>query len=101
MYFITAIISADSLERNHVPKWMRSRTFGYYPKWEDAHAAVTDNVGNMCESMYDFIVIEHIGQGIHALSTEEHWYAWTNTLNCWQPCQKPEEFQSVVNWALG
>ncbi len=102
MYFITAIISQEHLnDKFPLHNKLKNHTFGYYPTFEEAHAAVTDNVGNMCECMYDYIVIENIPSGVHALSDGENWYQWSSNLNCWQSCVKPEEFRGIINFALG
>ena len=101
MYFITAIISEKHLKQVPFYHKLRSRCFGYFATWEEAHATVTDNIGSLHESIYDFIVIEHIPAGIHAIPDEEHWYYWCERLNCWQPDQKPAEFQGLINWAIG
>lgn len=102
MYFITAIISKENLV-SHVPFYhkLRSHTFGYYETFEEAHEAVTDNVGSLHECIYDYIVIENIGKGIHTVVDDEHWYYWCENLNCWMSCAKPVEFQGIINWALG
>ncbi len=101
MYFITAIISEEHLKQVPFYAKLRSHCFGYFKTWDEAHATVTDNVGSLHESIYDFIVIEDIPDGIHSLMTEEHWYYWCDALNCWQPCVKPDEFKGVINWAIG
>lgn len=101
MYFITAIISEEHL--THVPFYqkLRSRTFGFFETFEKAHEAVTDNVGSLHECIYDYIVIEKIESGIHSLPIEEHWYEWCIPLNCWQPTMKPNEFNGIINFAIG
>lgn len=103
MFFITAIISTESLIRNaesqpHL-KYMRTRTFGYYPKLILAEDAVRENHGGLNECLYSFIVIEEIKPGVHAEAIDWCWYRWKHPQ--WVTCTKPDEFKQITNWALG
>ena len=92
MFFITAIVSG---ERPRNP-----RTFGFAHDLTTAHRYVTDNVGNMHECLYDYIVIEDIPSGIHSLCEREEWYRWTGKRWKWLK-KKPAQFRGIVNFALG
>lgn len=76
-----------------------SRTFGYYRGWSAAYTAVKKNHCNMHECLYNHLVMERIGEGIHSLAYDEQWFTWTG--NRWTPCQKPEALKGFTNWALG
>jgi hypothetical protein len=103
MYFITSVIGEGTVKENPAYRTMRSRTFGYALDLSTAQRYVNDNVGNMRECLYDYIVIEEINPGIHSLTEREEWYewAWDGTKWKWTKCEKPSEFLAVTNWALG
>lgn len=75
------------------------RTFGYYHDYADALAAVRENRCNMHECLYQYLVMECIGEGVHALREKEEWFKWSGKK--WKPCKKPEWAWGMVNWAVG
>ncbi len=76
-----------------------TRTFGYYKGWNKAYAAVKENRCNMHECLYTYLVMENIGEGVHALCTDEQWFKWTGKR--WKDCRKPAWAKGMTNWALG
>ena len=94
MYFITAIVSKEIKNGKYLP-----RTFGFSKSFRKAKQWVNDNIGNMHECLYDYIVIENINPGIHSDTKQEWWYEWHYCR--WIICQKPDWSVGRVNWALG
>ncbi len=75
------------------------RTFGYYKGWDEAYAAVKENRCNMHECLYNYLVMEAIDKGVHALCKNEQWFRWTGKR--WKDCKKPDWAKGITNWALG
>jgi hypothetical protein len=97
MYFLTTIIAPKrGDEENHA---FDSRTFGYFVRFPDAVAAAETNRGEMNETIYNYLVIEKIGGGIHSFTESEFWYKWAK--NKWISCQKPKWSEGMTNWAIG
>ena len=94
-YFITAIYDEPGLFIHRKAR----RTFGYFHTIDDAIKAVVENRGNMQECLYNYLVIEGIGEGIHRLAEQEIWYEWKD--GKWTLCNKPEFLKSIINFALG
>jgi hypothetical protein len=92
-WFLTSIVSTQKINR--------TRTFGFYKEYSDAMWAVFKNQSNMHECLYDYLVMEKIGEGIHPEVVEEKWFNFDDKLNGWRPCEKPEFAQGTINWALG
>ena len=87
---------------------MQLRCFGFYETCDEAFNAVEENRGNMRECLYDYLVIELIEQGIHPEVLVEYWFKWDSEYchpdmshGRWLKCEKPEEFNGIVNFALG
>lgn len=76
-----------------------TRTFGYYRGFQKALQAVKDNRGNMHECLYQYLVMERIGEGIHALADDAQWFKWTGRR--WMPSLRPEWARGFTNWAIG
>ncbi len=76
-----------------------TRTFGYHIGYEKALKAVRENHGSMHECLYEYLVMECIGEGVHALCEKEEWFKWKDRR--WMPCRKPWWAKGMVNWALG
>lgn len=53
-WFLTSIVDYN-----------RCRTFGFYHEYTDALDAVMTNKCNMEESLYEYLVMEKIAEGIH------------------------------------
>lgn len=94
MWFITAIHVVEPYD-GRIPF---HRTFGFYADKREAEIAVEENRGSMEECLYDYIVIEEIGQGVLAIAENEQWYRWDDR---WVPCKKPKFSEGIINWAIG
>lgn len=101
-WFLTSILSKETVENNPHYKNLEQRTFGFYNHYYDAYKAVHENYGNMCECLYDYLVMEYIEEGIHPLSHKEEWFIFDTKLNRWVSLEKcPLEFEGLTNFALG
>lgn len=87
-WFLTSIVDYN-----------RCRTFGFYHEYTDALDAVMTNKCNMEESLYEYLVMEKIAEGIHPEVLEEYWFKWKNSN--WISCKKPYHCSLLTNWALG
>ena len=77
-----------------------TRTFGYYRGWAKAIKAVQENRCNMHECLYQYLIMERIGEGVHSLCKDEQWFRWTGRK--WTSLkQKPEWARGTINWAIG
>jgi hypothetical protein len=96
MYFITAIYRETTLG-----EYRESRCFGYYELALDAIRAVVGNRGDIQESLYNYAVIEKLGEGIHPSPDKEVWFEWDEDDNSWSPTDKPDWSKGITNWCLG
>lgn len=94
-YFLTSIYDGPKMFVHRKAR----RTFGYFDTLGKAYKAVSENQCNMQECLYNYLVIEGIGEGIHALCEEEHWFCWEGSQ--WKVCEKPGFLKGTVNFALG
>jgi hypothetical protein len=78
MYFITGFTKYEVDERTHVPDIGSARTFGYYANSSDAKEAVRHNFCDIFESMYDYMVIEHIEEGLYQLASGRLFFKWND-----------------------
>ena len=58
-----------------------------------------ENRGDMHECLYDYIVIEKVGEGIHPIPNQEIWFAWKD--EGWQQTDKPEWSKGYIGWSIG
>ena len=104
MYFITTI---TNLPGENVPftderrKKHRSRCVGYFESLERAANLVESNACDLHETIYEFAVIEKLGEGIYPTPEEEHWFAFNDALDRYEPIEKPSETNHTCNWAIG
>lgn len=96
-YFITAIPYYPENGQH-----LNDRCFGYYPTLDDAKESVLQNKCDLHEALYNYIVIEEIGYGIHPEPTERKWFQWqTGWEDGWVECEKPKWSEGIINWAIG
>lgn len=100
-WFITSIYAGSD---KHPPPFnvRTTRCFGFYMNYWEARKAIQENRGSMCECLYDFLVMEYMEEGIHAMAIHEEWWKWDDALNKWIELEeKPEDFKGIVNFAIG
>jgi hypothetical protein len=108
-FFVTSIAyyPEDGPKSKYRQPYNHPRTFGHFPTLELAQAAVARNDGEMYECLYNYLVIEEIGYGIHALvegwaedkPLRQWWYRWEHPN--WVPMKIPAWSVGVVNWSIG
>lgn len=69
LYFITAITDIEEEK-------VGIKCFGYFSELEEAEKAVVHNKFDMWETIYNYIVIEKIKEGIHSIAEEIGWYKY-------------------------
>ena len=62
---------------------------------------LNENVCDMHECLYEFAVIESIGQGIHSHAKEVAWFRWNEEKQGFFEIEKPECTRNYSNYALG
>jgi hypothetical protein len=98
MWFITALV--DSKETSE----LLDRRFGFFDVLWKAEAAIKENRCNMHEYLYQYLVLEKIGPGIHPDVEETIWYKWDNKNEKWVKTPKskiPIELSCATNFAIG
>lgn len=76
-----------------------TRTFGYYNEFEEADQAVQENRLDMHEYLYKYIIVEHIGQGIHPWVKNKWWYKYNHETNKFESINNVDTV--FTNFALG
>lgn len=100
MYFLTAILY-KAKEEGYEPQPITERCFGYFEDRQKALHAADENWADMHECMYNWLVIEKIPEGLHAIPEEEIWYEWDAGVNHWIHVDKPCWSCNIVNWSIG
>ncbi len=73
MYFVTTF---SKLEKDELG-WYNFgsiRTVGYYADLEDARKTVINNAGDICETIYDYAIIEGVEQGLYPITKLQELY---------------------------
>lgn len=100
MYFITCFqkLGEDELGRFEAGA---IRTFGYYEELEDAKNALSENIGDMHECLYEYGVIEEIGEGIHYFAHNRWFFKYDEEKDGFFEIEEPKEVNHICNFALG
>lgn len=80
---------------------MRTRSFGWFSTKERAVAAVEKNQCDLHECYYEYIVVEEVPEGIHAIGDNRWWFCWDTEEDKWKSCEAPHECVNIVAWSLG
>jgi hypothetical protein len=101
IWFVTSIYLAKTMHDENPVRVEAKRTFGYFHHEIDALDAVAENRCNMHECLYNYLVIERVPSGIHAMAESEQWYQWDEVENKWAFCTKPTTLEGIISWAVG
>lgn len=77
MYFITGMnmLIKEQTNMNEL-KQLDSHSFGYYSDKDEAFESVKNNWGNIQESMYPYVVIESVEEGVFPHTETIQWFAY-------------------------
>ena len=93
LHTIYTITTIDS-RRDH-------RTVGWFPTLNDAQDIVSQNIGDIWEFSYHWVVIEEVYPGLYPHTPNEYWYHWNTTELKFKPCDKPKMYHNTVNFGIG
>lgn len=92
MYFITTI---DSKRDDR-------RCVGYLKDFEEAEITVFENAMDICETCYDYAVIENIPEGLYQYDQNAKWYKWNDLEEKYEKIEsRPEKYKNTVGFAIG
>ena len=96
MFFITAFEDLDE-------EWgiKNSRCFGFYQVFEDAERATKENWRDINETIYNYVVIEEMNEGIHPYAQQRWFYKFDYDKRLYYAIIEPEEARRCCNFALG
>lgn len=97
-WFITGVVSKES---SNSTGFKSSKCFGFYNNYLTAKTAITNDVAGLCECRHTHIVLEYIEEGLYAHTIIEEWWKRDSVLNAWRSCDKPKNFDGLINWAIG
>jgi hypothetical protein len=97
MYFITVF--------EHLPDTYLNtgdmRCWGYYRIYDNAVDVVLNNRTDINEGIYNYCVIEEIGEGLASYPKTRWFYKFNKNDNKYEPIEDPEEVKHVCNFAIG
>ena len=99
MYFITGFTKYEIDEKTHTPNIGSARTFGYYMNSYDARSAVKYNYCDIFELTYEYMVIEHIEEGLYQLAFGRMFFKWNNEKREYEEIEPFED--CCGNYAFG
>lgn len=94
MYFITTI-----QEKND--EIIGQRCVGYVDTYEDAEEIVESNAYDICETIYNYAVIEEIPSGIYQYDVNAKWFKYNELEEKYEKCDKPDFVKNLVGFAIG
>ena len=99
MYFITGFSKYEIDEKTRIPDIGSARTFGYYMNSNDAKEAVKYNYCDIFESLYNYMVIEHIEEGLYRPATDRLFFKWNHEKREYEEIESIEDHWG--NYAFG
>lgn len=98
-YFITGITYKGEVET--VLPNRGQRCFGYFQTFEKAEKAVLNNYCDIWETIYEYVVIEKVKDGIHQIDLKPIWYKWNLEKECYEKTEKPDFADGYAGWGIG
>jgi len=78
-----------------------SHCFGYYKNFKFATQAVHNNYGDINETIYDYVVIEYIEEGLNPICKKRWFYKFDYENHKYEFIPEPEAFKNICNIGLG
>lgn len=78
-----------------------SRCFGFYADLETAKERLKNNTMDINETIYNYAVIEEVGEGIHYYAQKRWFYKFDYEKGIYYPIDEPEELKQIVNFGIG
>ena len=96
MYFITTI----EVKRKQIKD---TRCVGYYSKFDEAEKVVLSNSCDICETCYDYAVIENIPEGLYQYDFHPTWYKYQKLVGGYTKCENLPDFIKAIDvgYAIG
>lgn len=91
MYFITTI-----QEKNG--EMVDQRCVGYEDTYEDAEEIVKYNKYDICETIYNYAVIEAIPSGIYQYDTEPQWFKYNEEAENYDKCDTQIDDENAIKY---
>ena len=80
------------------------RLVGFYTSLDDATNAVLENVCDLWETIYDYVVIEKVYEGLYGSTTygsQTWWFKWNRNLDKYEPMEQPEFTKCYCGFTMG
>lgn len=91
-YFITSIDIKDG----------DKRCVGYVETYDEAELIVTENMYDLNETCYDYVVIEHIPFGIYQYDYSAKWFKYDYVNDKYVPLDAcPDGYKNQIGFAIG
>ena len=104
MYFII-VMEKDwsTVDKYGIRDYGSVRTWGFYKDKDRAIEALHTNVTDMCETCYNFAVLEEIEEGICRYCGKEDRIFFKNDIekNGYYESDEPDSFSGICNIAIG
>ena len=99
IYIITGLteLTADNLGW---PDYGATRTFGYYITKDNAIESVKHNVFDIHETIYDYMLIEEVEEGLYNPSTIRGWFKYAGN-NTYTEIPEPDFMKHFVGIGMG
>ena len=95
MYFITQI------EYNEKTGELINDCRGYFSSFEDAENVVINNITDLYESCFNYVVIENIPEGLYKTDLNPHWYKYNSETDKYDKTTEPKFANNYYGFALG
>lgn len=82
-------------------KGMSPRCVGYFETFQEAENIILNNVCDIFEYYYDYVIIENIKPGLYQYDQKPSWYKWNDTNDCYELINKPEFANGFYGWGIG
>jgi len=78
-----------------------SRCVGYRETMQEAQHIVGNNMHDIYENSFNWVVLEPFGPGVYPHASSEIWYQWSVPDRGYMLNAKPKFFERIVNFGIG
>ena len=100
---IYTIMTMEKLkvDKNDFPKFGNSRIVGWYQYKEDAFKVVKENICDINETIYDYVLIEEIEEGLNNPALNRWFFKYNNDTKTYIQIDEPKKYKHYCGFTIG
>lgn len=101
IYAIKTMTKCETVDK-YWCEFGHERTVGFYTNFLDAYSTVHNNVGDLCETIYNYAMIEEVEEGLYgSAGMRTWWFKYNQDTGTYDEIPIPEFCKNKFGFTIG